>query len=119
MPEVSADGLTYTFQLREGVKFNDGRPVTGEDVKGTFLRALDPEAAFQVFGTVYYDAIKGVPEYKEGKAKDIEGIAVDGNTVTFTLTREERRLPERPGARLRLHRAGRLAAPEDEPAAAR
>ena len=88
MPEVSADGLTYTFQLREGVKFSDGRPVTGEDVKGTFLRALDPEAAFQVFGTVYYDAIKGVPEYKDGKAKDIEGIAVDGNTVTFTLTQK-------------------------------
>ena len=32
---------------------------------------IDPKAAFQVFGTVYYDAIKGVPEYKDGKANDI------------------------------------------------
>ena len=65
MPEVSEDGLTYAFTVREGVKFNDGRPVTADDVKGTFLRMLDPEAAFQVFGTVYYDGIEGVTDYKE------------------------------------------------------
>ncbi len=86
MPEVSEDGLTYTFPIRKGVKFSDGREVSRDDVKNTFLRMMDPKAAFQVFGTVYYDAIKGVPEYKDGKAQDIEGIMVDGNNVTFTLS---------------------------------
>jgi ABC-type transport system substrate-binding protein len=89
MPTVSEDGLTYEFTLREGVKFSDGRPVTGEDVKGTFLRMFDPKAAFQVFGTPYYDAIEGVPEYKEGKATDIPGITVDGNNVTFKLSKQD------------------------------
>ena len=39
---TSEDGLTYSFELRDGVEFNDGRPVAGEDVKGTFLRMLRP-----------------------------------------------------------------------------
>ena len=86
MPEVSEDGLTYTFAIRPGVHFNDGAEVTAEDVKQTFNRMMDPKAAFQVFGTTYYDAIAGVPEYKDGKADDISGIVVDGENVTFTLT---------------------------------
>jgi ABC-type transport system substrate-binding protein len=88
MPEISEDGLTYTFPIRKGVKFSDGREVTPDDVKNTFLRMMDPKAAFQVFGTVYYDAIKGVPEYKDGKADDISGIVVDGDNVTFTLSQK-------------------------------
>ena len=39
---VSNDGLTYAFQLRKGVTFHDGRPLTAEDVKFTFASILDP-----------------------------------------------------------------------------
>lgn len=45
--EVSDDGLTYTFTLREGIKFHSGDDVTAEDVKSSFERivAEDSQAA--------------------------------------------------------------------------
>lgn len=43
--EVSDDGLTYVFKLREGVKFHDGTEFTSEAVKINFERVLDPKNA--------------------------------------------------------------------------
>lgn len=43
--KVSADALTYTFKLREGVKFSDGTPFTAEDVAFSYLTARDNGAA--------------------------------------------------------------------------
>jgi peptide/nickel transport system substrate-binding protein len=40
---ASADGRTYTFYLRKGVKWHDGQPFTATDVKATFDRVLNPE----------------------------------------------------------------------------
>ncbi|MFI9769703.1 ABC transporter substrate-binding protein [Streptomyces sp. NPDC052415] len=41
LPEVAADGLTYTYTLREGVKFSDGEPLTAADVVYTYETILD------------------------------------------------------------------------------
>ncbi|MFW6097497.1 MAG: ABC transporter substrate-binding protein, partial [Chloroflexota bacterium] len=41
--ERSDDGLTWTFHLREGVMFSNGREMTAEDVKFSFERLIDPE----------------------------------------------------------------------------
>jgi peptide/nickel transport system substrate-binding protein len=43
--EVSSDQLTYTFHLREGIRFHDGAPCDAEAVKASFLRLLDPRTA--------------------------------------------------------------------------
>ena len=40
--EISPDGLVYTFHLRKGVKFHDGRPFGAKHVFGSFQRVLDP-----------------------------------------------------------------------------
>ncbi|MFE2850453.1 ABC transporter substrate-binding protein [Streptomyces lavendulae] len=42
LPEVSADGRTYTYRLRQGVKFSDGEPFTAADVEFTYRTILDP-----------------------------------------------------------------------------
>ena len=43
--KTSADGLTYTFKLRSGLKWTDGQPITSDDVKFTYQLAYDPQYA--------------------------------------------------------------------------
>lgn len=50
--ETSADGLTWTFRLRPGIRFHDGSPLTASDVVATFRRALDPATASPVAGAL-------------------------------------------------------------------
>jgi peptide/nickel transport system substrate-binding protein len=41
--DISSDGLTYTFQLEQGVKFHNGREMVADDVKYSLERILDPK----------------------------------------------------------------------------
>src|SRR5688572_33090254 len=56
--EISDDGLTFTFKLRPGVKFHNGREMTAEDVKYSIERVLDP--ATQSPGAGFFSTIKEV-----------------------------------------------------------
>ncbi len=82
--DISDDKLTYTFHLREGMKFQDDTPVTANDVKFTYYTIADPNYDGPR-GSVVAD-IKGVKAYRDGEADTIEGInVIDDNTIAFTI----------------------------------
>lgn len=91
LPSVSADGLTYTFALRQGVKFSDGQEVTARDFKYSFERATDPKLAgsrpvSELPASLFLGDIVGVSGKLAGKASDIAGIkAVDPYRLQITI----------------------------------
>ena len=58
--QIAADGLTYTFSLREGVKFHDGAPLTAEDVVASFTHILFPPPGVLSPRQGLFDAVKEV-----------------------------------------------------------
>jgi dipeptide transport system substrate-binding protein len=89
--EVSDDGLTYTFKLREGVKFQTtanftpSRDFNAEDVVFSFERQRDPNNPFHKVSGGQYEYFESMD--MPGLIKSIE--AVDDHTVRFTLNRPE------------------------------
>lgn len=75
--EISDEGLTYTFTLREGVSFHDGSPFNAEAVKFNFDRMLDEEHPYHDTGpfplSFFFSAVDNV-------------TVDDEHTVTFTLS---------------------------------
>jgi ABC-type transport system substrate-binding protein len=85
---VSDDGKTYTFTLRQGVKFHNGREMTAEDVKYSLDRVVRPET--QSPGAGFFDSIEGFDEVSSGESDSLKGVeAVDPYTVRFTLSRPD------------------------------
>jgi peptide/nickel transport system substrate-binding protein len=85
--EVSEDGLTYTYTLRQDVVFHDGEPLTAEDVKWTVELFSHPDSAVAVRTVLPLNAIVGFEEFSANEAEEITGVqALDDYTVQFTLT---------------------------------
>lgn len=85
--EVSKDGLTYTFTLRDGIKWSNGKPVTAADFKFAWLAGMNPETSKGGYSFILTDYIKGGADYAAGKAKaDAVGIeAKDDKTLIVHL----------------------------------
>lgn len=85
--EVSDDGMTYTFFLRDDAVFHNGRRVTAEDFKYSFERAADP-ANFSPTARDYLGNIAGVLDKLGGRADEVRGVRViDESTLRIELLR--------------------------------
>jgi len=72
--EVSADGKTYTFRLRNNAKWSNGDPVTASDFYGSWKRILEPETACPYSEIFFF--IKGAEAYNQGKLKDFLQVGI-------------------------------------------
>jgi oligopeptide transport system substrate-binding protein len=83
--EVSDDGLTYRFTLRDGLTFSDGSPLVAEDVRRSWLRLLDP--ATEATAPDVLSVVEGATARVAGDAEEDEvGIeAPDDTTLVVRL----------------------------------
>lgn len=82
--ELSNENKTYTFTLRDDVKFTDGTPLTAEDVAFTFTSISDPSYDGRYTSTVF--ELEGYEAYNKGDAASVSGIEViDPHTIAFTF----------------------------------
>ncbi|MDW7615027.1 peptide ABC transporter substrate-binding protein [Peribacillus sp. SIMBA_075] len=83
--EISDDGLTWTFKLRDGLKWSNGDPLTANDFEYAWKYALKPETAADYAYQLYY--LKGGEAYnsKKGKEEDVGVKAIDDLTLEVTL----------------------------------
>lgn len=72
--ETSADGLTYTFTLREGLKFHNGAPVTADDVLFSWSKYMNPETKWRCHS-----------DFSKGNSEVVSLDKVDDRTVAFKL----------------------------------
>jgi peptide/nickel transport system substrate-binding protein len=61
--EISEDGFTYTFKLREGIKFQNGEELKASDAVFTFKRALKAPAVAHIFGDIDSDSLTALDDY--------------------------------------------------------
>lgn len=87
--EASADGLTHTFHLREGLKWSNGDPLVAQDFVNAVSRTLNPDTISEK-GYYFYSTvnIKGASALANGETTDVSTLGVtapDDRTVVITL----------------------------------
>lgn len=97
MPQISPDGLTYTFTVRPGFRFSppSNQPVTAEAVRYSIERALSPRLGSSAPGPDVIGDIAGEQAFRDGSAQHILGLRAAGDQVTLKLTRPSSDILER------------------------
>lgn len=89
---VSEDGLVYTINFLGG-KWSDGTDLTLDDVVFSIGANLKVATSNGIY-TGAFNKIEGAEAWKSGEADSLTGLAVDGNTLTITLTAPHSTLPQ-------------------------
>ncbi len=84
--DISEDKLTYTFHLRDNIKWSNGDPVIADDFKYSWLRAMHPDTAGP-YADILYDFIEGGEAFAEGEgdAEDVAITVIDEKTLAVKL----------------------------------
>jgi peptide/nickel transport system substrate-binding protein len=80
LPEISEDGLTYKFTLRD-INYSNGQPVKASDFKNTIKRLYLIDSP----GVGFFTGIVGADKFAETKKGDISGIVVDDDAKTIEI----------------------------------
>jgi ABC-type oligopeptide transport system substrate-binding subunit len=80
----SQNGLVWTFRLRKGLHWSDGRPITASDFRDSWTRALSP-AMHSAYARAEMQNIKGARRYLAGGGGNIGVEALDDRTLRVTL----------------------------------
>ncbi|MGD9569309.1 MAG: peptide ABC transporter substrate-binding protein [Sedimentibacter sp.] len=84
--EITNDGKTYTFKLREGLKWSDGQPLTAKDFEYAWKRACDPAAASEYSFLVTSYLVGGEEFFNGTGSRDEVGVkALDDLTLEVNL----------------------------------
>ena len=83
--ETSEDGLTWTFHLRDGLKWSDGSDLTANDFVYSWKRVCDPMVAAPYAETVL-SMVEGYDKAIEGDLDALQVVAQDDNTLVVTLS---------------------------------
>jgi ABC-type oligopeptide transport system substrate-binding subunit len=84
--DLADGGRKLTFQLRPGITFSDGSPITADDVVRSWLRVIDPATPSPLSGLL--GDVVNARDYMAGKATASEvGIKADGGSVVVTFER--------------------------------
>lgn len=84
--EISEGGRVYTFQLREGLTWSDGTPLTAHDFVNSWRRTLDPATASEYAYQLHY--LKNAKAFNEGSLADFSAVGVsapDDRTLRVEL----------------------------------
>ena len=84
--DISEDQLTYTFKIRDGVKWSNGDPVTARDFEYAWKRVLNPDTGAQ-YAYIITTFVKGAADYNagDGSADDVAVKATDDKTLEVEL----------------------------------
>jgi ABC-type transport system substrate-binding protein len=84
-PRVSSDGLTYTFSVRKGFRFSDGKPVRANAFARAINRVLAPQMR-SPWATQLVD-LEGASDVRAGKTASASGVTARGDTLTLRFVR--------------------------------
>jgi oligopeptide transport system substrate-binding protein len=82
--EPSENGLVWTFHLRKGIRWSNGAPITAEDFRRSWLRALAP-ATHSAYARAEMQNIRGARRYRVTGSGEVGAEALDPRTLRVTL----------------------------------